>query len=47
MKVIFIIIFRGVLKIAEVTSRIKDKAEFTKSLSRLGFKLESEVCASV
>ncbi|KAL9973832.1 hypothetical protein ACROYT_G020337 [Oculina patagonica] len=32
----------GILKVAEVTSRINDTAEFAKSLSRLGFKLQDE-----
>ena len=33
----------GVLKVAEVASRINDTAQFTRSLSRLGFKLQNEV----
>lgn len=32
----------GVLKVAEVTSRISDTADFAKSLTRLGFKLQKE-----
>ncbi|XP_068701832.1 uncharacterized protein [Montipora foliosa] len=32
----------GFLKVAEVTSRISDTAEFIKSLSRLGFKLQQQ-----
>lgn len=32
----------GILKVAEVASRINDTAQFTKSLARLGFKLQNE-----
>ena len=37
----------GILKVAEVTSRMADTTEFAKSLSRLGFKLQKEARNSV
>ena len=40
---IFIIICRGIMKIAEVRSRIEDNETFIRSLSLLGFQLTDKV----